>query len=149
MIQAQLDTSVLIGIIIAIIIGVVGLIASAGVGFYFRSWSSAIVSGVATALCVVLTLFLVLFPFGYAYNHYVPVSGTVSHINSRFIGDGQGGTTQFFVVWIGNSPYKCDDSRCGGLHSGSQVTLLCEKEFQFNAPTQGFVCNWGKLGLNV
>lgn len=51
------------------------------------------------------------------------------------------------AVSINGQIYGRDDTRCSQLHEGSDVTLLCEKEFQLNA-TPGYVCNWGKMGLN-
>lgn len=148
MIASQLDTSVLIGTIIVLIFGIICTAISVGIGIFNESWLAGIASEIVTVVLTGAFMFLVWFPFGYAYNHYVPVSGTVTQVNSRFIASGNGGSTQYWAIWFGNMPYKCDDTRCGGLHAGSKVTLLCEKEFQFNAPQQGYICNWGKLGLN-
>lgn len=88
-----------------------------------------------------------LFPFGSQYHTETPVSGMVQATGSRFIGDGSGGTNQRYVITIGNIAYGCDDTRCGLLHKGDAVTLLCEKQFQWSGP-EGFVCKWGRFGLN-
>lgn len=88
-----------------------------------------------------------LFPFGSAYHTETPVSGIVQATGSRFIGDGSGGTNQRYVITINNIARGCDDTRCGLLHKGDKVTLLCEKQFQWSGP-EGFVCKWGRFGLN-
>jgi len=92
-------------------------------------------------------LFAGLFPFGSQYHTETPVSGIVQVTGSRFIGDGSGGTNQRYVITIHNVAYGCDDTRCGLLHKGNAVTLLCEKQFQWSGP-EGFVCKWGRFGLN-
>lgn len=144
----ELDTSLLIGSIILIILGMAGAVAVAVVG-YAMSWNvwGYLAGLVVNAFVWALMLVLIWFPFKYPYNHYVPVSGTVTATGSRFIGDGRGGTSQRFLVGINGQAYGCDDTRCSQLVKGMQVTLMCEKDFQFNG-TSGFVCNWGKLGLN-
>jgi hypothetical protein len=89
----------------------------------------------------------VAFPFAGAYHRYVPISGSVTQtVNSRFLSDGSG-TTQNYLVTVNGQNYRCDDTRCSQLRKGDKVTLMCTKSFQFNA-TSGYVCNWGKLGLN-
>lgn len=149
MLHAQLDTGVLIGTIVGLVfmgIGVIVAIANALV----RMWWGVAAALVCGALFAGACLFFAWFPFGYDYNHYVPKSGTVTAVSTRILSDGNGGINQREVVYINGQPYGCDDSRCAppGLHRGIQVTLMCEKEFQFNAPSQGYACNWGKLGLN-
>src|SRR5579863_382468 len=125
MIHAQLDTTVLIGMIVLFVFTAIGLACSVWMGVV-ASWLWAAVGAGVTAVITAAALVAIWFPFGYAYNHYVPVSGTVAQVNTRFLGDGSGGTDESWVVWIGNRPYRCDDGRCGGLHKGSTVTLLCE-----------------------
>jgi hypothetical protein len=147
MLHAQIDSTVTIGLLVGAALFVV-CFAFAVWCLLVDLWGAAIVSAACGLLLAGVCAFFALFPFGYAYNYYVPVSGTVTRVDTRFIGDGSGGTTQYAVVWFGTHPYKCDDSRCIDLPKGTKVTLLCEKEFQFNAPNQGYICNWGKLGLN-
>jgi len=93
-------------------------------------------------------MIFVLFPFAGVYHEYVPVSGTVQQVQTRFLGDGSGGTSQYFMVQIAGQPYRCDDTRCTQLQKGSQVTLMCERQWIANG-TPAYVCNWGKLGLNT
>jgi hypothetical protein len=147
MIHAQLDSTVTIGLIVAGIVFVIGL-GIAILFMWFRFWMQSISAVILTLLVTGVTIFLVLFPFGYAYNNYVPISGNVQSLTTRFISDGGGGTTQYYLVYLNGNPYKCNDTRCANLKKGGGVTLLCEKQFQFNTPNQGYLCNWGKLGLN-
>jgi hypothetical protein len=124
-----------VGIIFAIVMGFmrIGLGVALGLGW-------AIVFGAIMAW--------VAFPFSGVYHRYQPVSGKVTqNVTSRFLGDGSGGTNQNYLVAINGNTYRCDDTRCSGLVKGDDVTLMCEKSYQFNA-TSGWVCNWGKLGLN-
>ena len=99
---------------------------------------------VTVGLIVVLVVW---FPFSSSYNRYTPISGTVQSVSSRFLSDGSNSVNQRFAVQINGHTYGCDDTRCSLIRQGSEVTLLCEKEFQFNG-TPGYACNWGKWGLN-
>ena len=155
MFAAQLDTSVYIGTIVMLVIGFIGLVISVLCYVYFSEEDSraggiaaGIIALVITAIITGGGLVLVWFPFGYSYNHYVPISGKVQSATSRFISSGSNsGTDQVFLVVINGKPYKVNDTRAAQLKPGMDVTLLCEKEFQFNG-TPGYDCNWGKLGLN-
>lgn len=112
-----------------------------------RSWAR-LWGGVAAVIILGITGFID-FPFSAPYHEYQVVSGKVQSVESRLIASNEsgGGTTQVFPVQIGGQTYKCDDTRCAQLKPGSDVTLLCIKEWEFNG-TPGFECNWGKLGLN-
>jgi hypothetical protein len=149
MLTAQLDTGITIATWIACVFILIGGGVAIGFAILKEVWG-VLATIVCTALIAGITLFFAWFPFGYDYNHYVPKSGTVTAVASRILSDGNGGISQREVVYINGQPYGCDDSRCAppGMHKGVKVTLMCEKEFQFNAPSQGFACNWGKLGLN-
>lgn len=88
------------------------------------------------------------FPFAGVYHRYVPVSGIVQSNSSRFLSDGSGGTNQSFLIVIKGQPYRCDDTRCANLAKGDAVTLMCERQWIANGEP-GYVCNFGKYGLNV
>jgi hypothetical protein len=149
MLTAQLDTGVLVGSIVTIVLAVIGLIAT-GLFAVARYWWGALACAAITFAVAGAAFFFTWFPFGYDYNHYVPKSGTVTAISTRLISDGNGGMNQRVAVWLNGHPYACDDTRCAppALHKGMEITLVCEKEFQFNAPSPGYGCNWGKFGLN-
>ena len=92
---------------------------------------------------------LVFWPFQTQYMQYKQVSGIVQQApSSRFLSDGSGGTSQNYLVVIRGQDYRCDDTRCSQLRKGEAVTLMCERQWQANG-TPGYVCNWGKLGLNT
>lgn len=152
MFHTEISTGFLLGSIIAVFLVLAFVIAGTilaktdpvrGEG---RFW--LLLAGVAIAITLIITGF-VDFPFSAAYHEYVPVSGTVQSVESRLIAIGEqgGGTTQVFPVQIRGTTYKCDDTRCAQLKTGSKVTLLCIREWEFNG-TPGYECNWGKMGLN-
>jgi hypothetical protein len=93
-----------------------------------------------------ITTFSIWPPFSSQYHTYIPVSGLVQDVNSRFLSDGNS-MSQRIAVTIRGQIYGCDDTRCAALRTGEAVTLLCAQEFETNG-TPGYVCNWGKLGLN-
>lgn len=149
MLSAQLDTSVLIGTIVGVVFFAICFIIAL-ILLFLREWIWGIGVTIVGLVLAGICLFFAWFPFGYQYNYYVPKTGTVTAVSTRILSDGSNGITQREVVWLNGQPYGCDDSRCAppAMHKGMKVTLLCEKEFQFNAPNQGYACNWGKLGLN-
>lgn len=118
-----------------------------------RSWTAgsfAVGSVLVGVIVVAISLFVFWPPFQTQYYKYVPVSGIVQNTpSSRFIAsDTQGGgSSQRYLVTINGQQYGCDDTRCSGLAKGQAVTLMCERLWESNG-TPGFVCNWGKLGLN-
>jgi hypothetical protein len=129
------------------------ILSAIGIGFTIlcavsRFWPGMWTGVGWTALFGIIML-VVAFPFSGVYHRYQPISGEITqNVSSRFLADGNGGTDQNYLVYIKGNPYMCDDTRCSNLHKGEDVTLMCEKSFQFNA-VSGWVCNWGKLGLNA
>jgi hypothetical protein len=159
MLQAQWNIGWLIGMYILIFLQLIGVVVFAGaIGGYLIgdknnpdrgsiTVPAAFISGTWIIIVGIIGT-VVAFPFSGAYHRYVPISGTISQtVQSRFLSDGSGSTQNYLVV-INNRQYRCDDTRCAGLVKGTKLTLMCEKSFQFNA-TSGWVCNWGKLGLNA
>lgn len=159
MLHQEWNTGYIVTIWIGVITAGIGLLIFLGCGIYWlwgsdRNGQDFTISGYASLagalLAIIGGIVIVVggFPFAGQYHRYEPVSGTVSQtISSRFLSDGSGGTTQNFLVYINGQPYRCDDTRCAGLHKGEAVTLMCEKSYQPNS-VAGYVCNWGRLGLN-
>lgn len=86
-------------------------------------------------------------PFSGQYHRYQPLGGTVTSIGSRLIAsDTQGGgSTQKFVLTFSNGEaLGCNDTRCSAVRVGDKVTLMCERAYQWNAPSPGWDCNWGR-----
>lgn len=160
MLHTQWNTGYEIGFFFVLIIGagcLLTILIGVGAEIAFRNRSGGpdglgwITAGIATVIGLIVggIAAFVFFPYQSVYFKYQPISGTITQqVSSRFINEGsQGGTTQNFLVYINGNPYRCDDTRCSGLQKGMKVTLMCEKQYQFNA-TAGWSCNWGKLGLN-
>lgn len=85
-------------------------------------------------------------PFDGQYHRYQPISGQVASISSRLIASGTngGGSTQKFVfTFTDGNAIGCNDTRCSAVAVGDHVTLMCERVYQWNAPNQGWDCNWG------
>lgn len=145
---AYMVTTLILGSIMALcLIAIIGGLAWEA----FRDYTDGGGFGVGIVAAVVFIIALVimmvnLFPYSDKYHRYVPVSGTVERVSSRFLSDGQG-TNQKFAVVINGQTYGCNDTRCSLLKPGSEITLMCEPQYQWNA-TAGYDCNWGKDGLN-
>lgn len=109
-------------------------------------WLLTIAGGLVAVVVVAISAFA-FFPYKASYHRWEPKSGLVTAIGNRFIGDGNGGTNQRFVVTLSGSPqqYACDDTRCSLLKVGDPLTLSCKKAYQY-ASEPGFDCNWVKDG---
>lgn len=146
MLTASWNTGWLFGMLVLLSLTSIGILVMIVCGI-FRVWGG-VAGGFLWALIFGVITAIVAFPFSGVYHRYQPISGKVTQdVTSRFLGDGNGGTSQNYLVNINGNSYRCDDTRCSGLRKGDDVTLMCEKSYQFNA-TSGWVCNWGKLGLN-
>lgn len=154
--QAQWDTGWMIWVIILAIIAGLAWSAAIGSGIYWlargRKVSYDSLSGPVFLGAVVIALIIgaigtvVAFPFSGQYHRYVPEAGTVAKVGSRFIASGTsgGGTDQKYVVTFADGrSYGCLDTRCANVAVGDSLTLLCKRVFQFNAPSEGWDCNWG------
>jgi hypothetical protein len=153
----QIDTGYLIGLIVT---GVIMLVFW-GVGLYLwlsnssGGWLESWVGGLVVwlggwALCVLGFVIFAWPPLPGQYNQYRPVSGRVASTSSRFVASGveNGGTNQrILVTFAGGMQVACDDTRCSDLKPGDPLTLLCERDFQWNA-LEGWNCNWGAARLN-
>jgi hypothetical protein len=114
-----------------------------------QSWYwGAAVAGLGCLVVSILSLAVILFPYvSMDYNLYKPYSGTVKSVGTRFLGDGKSTTENFAIQFENGDIRRVDDTRASILKKGDQVTILCEPQFQWNG-TSGYVCVWGKLGLN-
>lgn len=137
---------VLVGLPIAIICIVLSLLAIAWGVMLIRDrdfdgwllfWSSV--------LCLVATLAIsgwAFYPYQAQYHKWHQSTGIIKTISSRFLGDGDSGTTQRFVVEFTNGDIRsCDDTRCALLKPGYKLTLTCKREWQFSG-TDGWSCNY-------
>lgn len=155
----QWDTGYLIGMVIT-----VAVTAGAGLTVIGAFITALVTRGDrgAGALVVAATVMIIAggigtwiaWPFSGQYHRYQPLGGTVASISSRLIASGTngGGSTQKFVLTFaggtdasGDRPaLGCNDTRCSAVRVGDKVTLMCERSYQLNAPTQGWDCNWGE-----
>lgn len=83
------------------------------------------------------------YPFSAQYHRWVPKSGVVTDVSSRFLSQDKG-TTQKFVVEFANDPeqrYGCNDTRCSLVKEGDTLTLSCKRTWQY-AGEDGWDCNY-------
>jgi hypothetical protein len=154
MFHQQWDTGYLIGmaatITITVVAAVVAIIATI---VYIRSDDRGDgYSGLVAVVAAVVFLIaggvgtFVSFPWSGQYHRYQPQAGVVAKVGSRFLASDTsgGGTTQKFVVTFKDGrSFGCLDTRCSNVAVGDDLTLMCERAFQFNAPYPGWDCNWG------
>lgn len=149
---AQWDTGYLIGMVITIIVTAGGLIAAIaafitalitkgerGVG--------VLVSGAIVFVIAGIVGTVIAWPFDGQYHRYVPMGGTVTQVSSRLIASdtsGGGSTQKFVLTFSDGTALGCNDTRCSQVGKGDVVKLLCERSYQFNAPSPGYDCNWGQ-----
>lgn len=128
--------------VLSVILGVSGLVSA--IRHNGEGWGApAMIASLGLIAVSALAMVLAWFPFGAQYNRYVPVSGRVTNISSRFISDGSNSVNQRFVVTFANGLQRsCDDSRCALVKPGGTLTVTCERDFQFNAPAEGWNCNF-------
>lgn len=151
MIHAQWDLSWLIWVII--LASVAGLALLTAIGATIAGVRNPDGAGAGVLLIAAIILVVaggigtfVSLPWSGQYHRFVPKTGVVSKIGSRFLASdvNGGGTTQKYVVTFSNGQsYGCLDTRCANVAAGDHLTLLCERSFQFNAPNEGWDCNWG------
>lgn len=161
MIHAQLSTGFIVGTIVAVLLLLILVGLRIFAGWYFSDeWKKTAYKGDVKAArwlkilnnalvgVVIASSAAAYFPWTAQYHVYKPVSGKIQAIGSRIISDGGKSVNQRFGVQIGNQLYGCDDTRCAELQAGEDVTLMCIRQWQWNA-NSGWVCNWGKRGLNT
>lgn len=84
------------------------------------------------------------FPYSSQYHRWHTTSGVVQEVSSRFLGSGDNGTTQKFVVRINgrdSGEYGCNDTRCALVKKGDRLTLSCKRTWQFSG-RDGWDCNF-------
>lgn len=148
--HAQWDTAFLVGMwifvpvfIICVLVALGGLIA--GITSKGDHGVGTCMVGVVGAVLSAIVVLIIWFPFSSQYNRYVPKSGTVATTGSRFLSDGNGGTDQKYVfTFTDGRSFGVLDTRAANVKPGDKVTLLCERSFQWNAPDEGWDCNWGE-----
>jgi hypothetical protein len=153
--HAQWDTGWLIWMAILIALAAIcwGTVIGSGILYITKGRKSdSSVSGVTLVAALVAALVAgavgtwVALPFSGQYHRYVPESGTVAAVGSRFLASdtsGGGSTQKFVVTFKDGRSFGCLDTRCANITKGDKLTLLCERQFQFNAPNEGWDCNWG------
>lgn len=101
--------------------------------------------GVVVTIVMVAGTIAAMWPLSGDFHHYYRVTGTVSEVSSRLIGN-DSGVSQRFVVRLKESgePFAIDDSRAAFLKTGDQVDLRCKREFEFNS-RPGFACKWNGM----
>lgn len=148
----QWDTGWEIGMYVLVIVTAGALAASVGgliVALVTRADAGlgTMLVGACAALVAGIILVIVAWPFSGQYHRYQPLGGTVAKVGSRLIASGTsgGGSTQKFVLTFkGGLSLGCNDTRCSNVDVGDQVTLMCERAYQLNAPSPGWDCNWGQ-----
>lgn len=80
-------------------------------------------------------------PYGKDYHYWTPVTGAVEKIDSRLISS-DGGMAERYVFTIDGQPYGVDDTRAATVSEGDQVSLMCKKEWEWQA-VDGWGCRWG------
>jgi hypothetical protein len=148
----QWDTGYLIWMIITILI--TGAAFLTAVGSFIAALLTRGRSGVGVLLVSVIIFGIagligtyVAWPFDGQYHRCQPLGGTVASISSRLIASDKqnGGSTQKFVLtFTGGQALGCNDTRCSAVQAGDKVTLMCERAYQWNAPSPGWDCNWGR-----
>lgn len=98
---------------------------------------------VGVAVIVAIFAGVGFYPYSAQYHQWTPTSGVVATTNSRFLGDGNGGTSQKFVVTFKGSgqQYGCNDTRCASVKPGDSLTITCIRSFQWFG-TPGYDCNF-------
>jgi len=108
--------------------------------------TAAAVGGFALIAVTVGLLFAFAWPpFDMQYHQYRQVTGTVQTIDARMItADDAKGPSQSYAVRYAESGdfFRCDDTRCAGVHPGDTLTLWCIRTWQ-QSSTPGYECNFG------
>jgi hypothetical protein len=114
---------------------------------YSNDWDLPAKSWFFGGLSVLITTVgitgIAMYPYSTEYHRWVPVSGSVSQVDSRLLADGNGGATQRYVVRVngGRKEYACDDTRCSLLQVNDLLELSCIREWQYSG-TDGWACNY-------
>jgi hypothetical protein len=99
----------------------------------------------AAATCITITLIIFTcawWPFDWTYHTWTTVDGQVASVDKRILGQDKGMSEVFLITYRDNpQQYRCDDTRCAGIHPGDQLTLSCKPEWQY-AATDGWSCNF-------
>jgi hypothetical protein len=148
----QWDTGYLIGMIITIVITAGAFLTVVGAGV--TTLNTRGYRGVPTMIFAAIVVILaggigtwISWPWSGQYHRYQPLGGTVASVSSRLIASGTqgGGSTQKFVLTFASGlALGCNDTRCSAVKAGDKVTLMCERAYQWNAPSPGWDCNWGR-----
>lgn len=137
--------AVIFTIIFAItLIAGVGLIVTSPANRYGMSEGRMLGIGLAVTSALVLgSTVMAMWPLSDDFHHYYRVTGNVTEVNSRLVGDGDSGVSQRFVVRLDPSGelFGIADTRAATLKVGSAVDLRCKREFEFNS-VPGWACKW-------
>lgn len=97
-------------------------------------------------LLLAIIIAIVMWPYSPQYHQWRQVSGTVSEVEARLLGSGEGGMSEMFVVRFEESgaPYRVDDSRGALVEEGDTLTIFCRQVWEYQA-ADGQECRWGSL----
>lgn len=124
-----------------VLIGTVMLIGGIVVAVrekWYPDWTRAGFGFLIVAATLVITG-IGMWPWQAQYHEWQPESGTITAMSRAFVGSGE----QRFVVQFakGTPEFPCDDTRCALLKVGDQLTLSCERTYQW-AGTPGWDCEY-------
>lgn len=128
---------------VALTVGLALIITSPSRGGYMneKRFGGVLISILATFFAGVAAL--AMYPLSADFHTYYRVTGNVTEVDSRLIGNGDSGVSQRFVVRLAPSGelFGIDDTRAATLKAGSAVDLRCKREFEFNS-VPGWGCKW-------
>jgi heme/copper-type cytochrome/quinol oxidase subunit 4 len=149
--ESRWSLGTLIWVPVSILLTVVCIVASI---IFYQWWKrerggadSGFLIGVSicaaiAAFCLVVGTMWGMYPFKTEYHKWIITKGTVENVDSRFLADGQGGTTERFVVTFDDGRLRsCDDSRCSQVKPGGTLVLACKRAWQYSG-TDGYDCNF-------
>jgi hypothetical protein len=154
---AQWDMNYVIPLVVLGIVGVIAVLVGALALFktatdtsryHSDAWPmTALVSAVVVVLVAIIGGW-VAFPLSGQYHRFVPKTGTVAVVGSRLVSSGSGNSAtmqqKYVVTFTDGESYGVLDTRAANVAKGDKLTVMCERVFQWNAPNEGWDCNWGQ-----
>jgi hypothetical protein len=85
-----------------------------------------------------------MWPFAYAYHHWIPTRGTVESVSKRIVSDGDNISEKYVLKFTDGRLRAVNDSAAGSLKTGDPVSLRCKKAYDFGVPrsAHGWDCKW-------
>jgi hypothetical protein len=100
-----------------------------------------LVLAVAGVVAAVAGIAWGMWPYKAEYHQWRTETGTVTAVDSRFVGQDRSTTQRFVVTLDGVRQRSCDDTRCAQVKPGDALTLSCKRAWQY-AGTHGYDCNF-------